>query len=345
MDESNLRVELESVKTRLAEMEEERRVDRASQLRTRLQRANNHSRVRLLLFCAALIIPTAVYAAKGGTPLSSNDTLPAHDNGVNTQIAALAAEVDSLKGLIATLQEDMTAVQGEVLTNASSIGDHATDITGLEQKTKYVSVSGTNMYVTGANLSIRNGAGRTPYVNGLGNLIVGYNEVYKTTRTGSHNLVIGSYNSYTSYGGLVAGSMNTVSGIFSSVSGGYKNEASGKYSSVTGGYSNLASGSRSNVSGGYLNLASGTRSSVSGGINNLASGVYSSVGGGNKNTASGTYATVTGGSYNIATGNDASVTGGRENVARGHSSSISGGYTRETSGNYDWTAGSLFEDE
>ena len=63
-------------------------------------------------------------------------------------------------------------------------------VMALQQKTRYVSVSGTEMYVAGANLHIVNGLRATngnpldpdavsPFLtntNGLGNLIIGYNE-------------------------------------------------------------------------------------------------------------------------------------------------------------------------
>jgi len=65
-------------------------------------------------------------------------------------------------------------------------------------------------------------------VNGLGSLIVGYNELGNTlgdARTGPHNVVLGQTNSHTTFGGLLAGRNNTISGVFASVSGGEKNNA------------------------------------------------------------------------------------------------------------------------
>ena len=45
---------------------------------------------------------------------------------------------------------------------------------------------------TGVNVHVRDGSGGTDgAVNGLGNLIVGYNEDSGDTRSGSHNLVVG----------------------------------------------------------------------------------------------------------------------------------------------------------
>jgi hypothetical protein len=44
-------------------------------------------------------------------------------------------------------------------------------------------------------------------VNGLGNVVIGYNEPRGAgdDRSGSHNLVIGSQNNFSSYGGFMAG--------------------------------------------------------------------------------------------------------------------------------------------
>jgi hypothetical protein len=135
----------------------------------------------------------------------------------------------------------------------------------------------TTLRITGINVQVVNGEGTTNTTNGLGNLIVGYNELGNPNgdeRTGSHNLVTGQANSFSSYGGLVAGQSNTVSGPWSSVSGGWKNTASGYSSTVSGGLFNTASGNRSSVSGGFDNTASGQYSSVSGGSSRSAHGGF-----------------------------------------------------------------------
>ncbi|MDO8881099.1 MAG: cell wall-binding repeat-containing protein [Coriobacteriia bacterium] len=194
-------------------------------------------------------------------------------------------------------------------------------------------LAGPHVIFTGANVHVRSGAGQTFNANGRGNLILGYNEMRasaETERTGSHTLVVGPGHNWTSWGGLVAGSRNTVSGSHSSVSGGYNNTASGSYSSVNGGFSNTASGLYSSVNGGFSNIALGERSSVSGGSNNAASGSYGSVSGGRLNAASGSYS---------------SVNGGSNNAAVGSYSSVSGGLDRTVTGAYDWRAGGLFQDE
>lgn len=171
---------------------------------------------------------------------------------------------------------------------------------------EHFSREGNELFITGANLHIVNGLGATngnpafpsaidPAVtmtNGLGNLIIGYNELrgnVSDERPGSHNLVVGRQNSFSSFGGLVAGRLNSALGPYSTVSGGQQNTAGGPSSSVSGGAGNLATGLAASVSGGVSNTASAQQSSVSGGQQNTASGVNSSVSGGLTRSAPGTH--------------------------------------------------------
>mgnify|MGYP001816842319 CR=1 FL=1 len=183
----------------------------------------------------------------------------------------------------------------------------------------------------GVNVQIVNGTGTTDgEASGTGNLIIGYNESREASgqpvdcpdesgcdrRGGSHMLVIGEANNYTSdsYAGMVVGAWN---------------ETSAPFAVVSGGVSNIASGEGASVSGGGWNTASGVGASVSGGIQNTASGEIASVSGGELNSASGQFS---------------SVSGGDSNTASGHAASVSGGDGRIASGDYDWTAGDLWQD-
>jgi len=205
------------------------------------------------------------------------------------------------------------------------------------------------------NVRIVNGTGTTDgTVNGLGNLIVGYNESRGATddRSGSHNIVGGIRNNYSSYGGLVVGYMNTISGACATVSGGHENTADGETASVSGGVQNIASGLLASVSGGAANTASGDNSSVSGGDHNLAYSHYSSILGGEYNVAgitSGGHdesqkATVSGGNANTANGPVAHISGGRDNIATGWYSVVSGGASRSVLNTDDWRAGGYFQE-
>ncbi|MCW3029144.1 MAG: hypothetical protein JWN81_2355 [Solirubrobacterales bacterium] len=146
------------------------------------------------------------------------------------------------------------------------------------------------------NLQVVNGEAKTASINGEGNLVIGYDEnASKHEQTGSHDLILGDEQTFTSYGGILAGEINAVTAPFASVTGGKANTASGEGSSASGGQHNVASGFDSSVSGGQLNEA-GFISSVSGGaLNRATTGGTSWVGGGRQNTATGAFASIFGG--------------------------------------------------
>jgi hypothetical protein len=186
--------------------------------------------------------------------------------------------------------------------------------------------------ITGANLRLVNGLRATATANGLGNLLVGYNEPRQggNVETGSHNVVVGQGHNFSSFGGLVVGRQNEISGAFAAISGGFDNTASGASAAVSGGIFNRASGASAAISGGFDNTASANATSVCGGQGNTARGESATVSGGHGNTASGPTAAISGGEANTASGFTASVSGGRNHTARG---------------DFDWVAGLLFADE
>jgi hypothetical protein len=202
---------------------------------------------------------------------------------------------------------------------------------------------------SGANVQVVSGAAKETEINGLGNLVVGKDEE-PGAQTGSNNLILGTFKqSFTSYGGLLAGARNTVSAgsatasggehnvakaAAASVSGGEYGTASGLRASVNGGYDNTASNEGASVSGGQVNSASGLGAAVSGGIVNVASGTGTWVSGGAENIASEDFATVSGGFLNTASGFGASVAGGSANTAHGEAASVLGGEKNTATGNY-----------
>ena len=130
-------------------------------------------------------------------------------------------------------------------------------VRALEGKLTHVtSVTGAGglpeVRITGANLRLVNGLQATATANGLGNLLVGYNEPRQggNVETGSHNVVVGQGHNFSSFGGLVVGRQNEISGTFAAVCGGHGNTASGHTAAISGGQANTASGFTSAVSGG-----------------------------------------------------------------------------------------------
>ena len=175
---------------------------------------------------------------------------------LQAQINALQAQMGALQGQMATLQQ---AHMAQMATLQSLINGVAADIPDC-MTTALGAGAVDDVIFKGCNVHVQNGHGGTDSSNGVGNLIIGYNEIGGSgspARSGSHNVVIGPGHSYSSYGGLVTGWGNTVSGEYSSVSGGQFNKASGWTASVSGGSYNVASGYAASVSGGQDNTASG----------------------------------------------------------------------------------------
>jgi prophage DNA circulation protein len=200
---------------------------------------------------------------------------------VQQTIAALTAKVDqlmidntSLRNALATAQGNISTMQGTVNTMQGTVDTMKVSVETLDKKTadiipdlgKYIKVdtnvlngvTGPHILITGANVHVRSGSGFTDdninvggTLKGLGNLIIGYNESPAAlSRAGSHNLVGGSLNSFSSFGGMVFGIRNTLSGQYATIASGDTNTASGVAASVLGGNQNRATGSNSTVYGG-----------------------------------------------------------------------------------------------
>jgi hypothetical protein len=221
---------------------------------------------------------------------------------------------------------------------------------------------------SGVNLQVVSGAGTTDGTpNGRGNVIVGYNERRNDEtddRSGSHNLILGRENTFSSFAGIVGGQGNTATSWYASVLGGFDNTAAGAWSVVSGGQENRAASPVSTVGGGTGNtaraissavcggdgnIASGFGATVCGGAANAAAGLFSSVSGGQHNRSDGTAASVSGGGGefasdgNRASGDHSVVSGGASNHAGGDASVIGGGSDRAVEGPEDWRAGDLFQ--
>ncbi len=178
---------------------------------------------------------------------------------------------------------------------------------------------------SGLNVQIVDGLAATSAVNGTGNLVLGYDENPSGRKqTGSHDLIVGEDNGYTSYGQLVAGYDDQVTDSYATAIG-LGNLASG-YASLAAGHGNTASGSESTVAGGQSNHASGPESSIAGGAFNTAGGTYGVVAGGCSNLAGSGTVTVNADCKSTKTfaGDFASVTGGAGNQATAIDSAVSG---------------------
>lgn len=137
-----------------------------------------------------------------------------------------------------------------VVTLEKRIAELEKTINDLKTTFKGVQRKGSNLVFNNMNVQITNGKGSTSAINGRGNLIVGYNESRGAdSRKGSHNVIVGGKNNFSSFGGIVGGYNNSLSGEYSFIGGGHNNNASGEYSAITGGAKNNAKGTYSSING------------------------------------------------------------------------------------------------
>lgn len=223
--------------------------------------------------------------------------------------------------------------------------------------------------ISDLNVQIVNGLNSTETINGLGNLIIGYNElqISNNNRTGSHNLIAGSNNDYTNYASIVAGLNNVALSNYSAILSGTENTVNANGSCVVGGSENIVSPKPNNgfpasiIVGGQWNNTTSDHCVIIGGgfniIDGLSPGINSGrwsviVGGGgvtatNGNLMQGAMSVIVGGGKQLITDvvSSSIIVGGRENVITGTGCVISGGFQRNLSGLNDWAAGSLYEDD
>ena len=177
-------------------------------------------------------------------------------------------ELTNLQGNVGFLDEQLETLA------TSPIFDLGAYISVVDSHEFINGLIGPHVIFEGVNVHVRNISGSTDgYPDGLGNLLVGYNEepdnMQEWLRSGSHNLIVGPKHTYTGYGSFIAGFGNgtIIHGPYATVTGGQNNQATGLASTVSGGYSNNAGNDFSTVSGGELNRAIYDYSTVSGGFN------------------------------------------------------------------------------
>jgi len=218
--------------------------------------------------------------------------------GVAFGKSPLEERVTKLEDKVMTLETNAAASESKIAALETKGAATESKVAALEAKLKGVTrtesgVAGKpTIQFSGVNVQVVNGEGKTATTNGEGNLVIGYDESPSQPppeQTGSHNLILGEQQSFTSYGGILAGFDNTISGPFASVSGGALNTAGGEGASVSGGALNLAIGEGTSVSGGGFNTANGAGASVSGGAANQARGAFSSIFGGHLLEATGEF--------------------------------------------------------
>ena len=248
----------------------------------------------------------------------------------------------------------------------SRIRDLEASLVTLRQLNGVLTVENVNdvrtVRLTGVNFQVVNGLNRTESVNGAGNILIGYDEpstfeftaplcssararngalitteaecltaggVFGTQhKSGSHNLVLGTQNGYSSFAGIVAGRLNYSNEMYGSVLGGADNRASGRFSAILTAQGSTVRGNNAAILGGIGGQANGSHSTVLGGVGNVAAGLQAIVVGGERNEAPGEKSVVLGGFRNTVSGRQATLSGGRVNTVSGQAASLLGGANR-----------------
>ena len=223
---------------------------------------------------------------------------------------SLPSILEQLAELLVAQQEQIASLEEQLLGQEQAIASLA-PLLSLVPVAERSSFGQDTWNLSGLNVRLDNGAGTTYGAsNGLGNLILGYNEsegghrdaegnfMDGEVRVGSHNLVVGAGHTYGSNGSLLGGYNNSLFGQGSAILSGQASLATGTWSAILGGLDNRATATNTCISGGHSNTASGDRASVSGGLLNISSGIATSILGGQYMQVSEQYETASG-QYNI----------------------------------------------
>jgi hypothetical protein len=293
-------------------------------------------------------------------------TVPAHaEVQLHTFQAGERARASDVNGNFNALKVAVEAVErrnAELTNRIRDLEAAVANLRGLNGVLSIETINGAKtVRLSGVNLQVVNGLNRTESVNGAGNVIIGYDEPNTSTtrqicsfahntagfvindqagclaaggvfsaqhKSGSHNLVLGVANGYSSFGGIVSGRVNYINENSASAIGGVDNRASGRFSGIFAGQGHLTLESGGAILGGIGGQALGHLSTIVGGAGNIAAGENATISGGERNKASGRTSAVNGGLLNTASGQSSTVVGGRNNTASGLRSSLFGGDSR-----------------
>src|ERR1039458_1361540 len=153
---------------------------------------------------AVLVVVVAMLAWTGAASADSPVSLcvpSAGGQAVTTPTSGACPSGSALKSLAS--ESDLEAAKARISALESLlIGVTRSPINGR-----------TTLRISGENVQIVNGSGSETTTNGLGNLVVCYNDA-PTSQSGSHNLILGHGQTATSWGSLVGWQHNKSTGAF-----------------------------------------------------------------------------------------------------------------------------------
>jgi hypothetical protein len=263
------------------------------------------------------LMEEALEASNSVQNLAINE-LEEMDTELRVTLDDVSAEMETNTSNINVLQVDvgdastgLNALNTTVEAQGLHLDDFEVRVSRGDELMAFVQIdSRGDVVFSDTNLVVTNGSGSTQSTNGKGNLIMGYNAYTDEERTGSHNIIVGDNNTFTSTASLIVGDDHSLAGHGSAIIGGELNLLSGDASVIIGGYTTDIAANLATALGGAHNTVTGTYATAIGGYSNTASGDFSTAGPGRENTASGEYSSVLGGALNSAIGLSSSVSGG-----------------------------------
>lgn len=225
----------------------------------------------VLCFLGGVVVTLAFLGSCGGGSGSSAKTAVA-DAGMLARIVALEARP------IVTQEEHAILARMHLVEEPMGSFFLCSEDGPNDPCTRQTVAMAPTIRFEGVNVQVVNGTGLTEEPNGLGNLIIGYQEprcCYEgnacwdsesNERGGSHNLVVGSRNNYKGTATLVAGDFNGTWEDRAVCVGGSFNLAFQEATAVVGGQHNHAFGELAAVLGGRQNSACEDFQAVAGGV-------------------------------------------------------------------------------
>jgi hypothetical protein len=206
-------------------------------------------------------------------------------------LQAQIAQLTQLQTQVAQLQAQVAALQQSPV---QAIAPYVSIDFNIEN-----GVVGPNITFHGANIHVVNGSGSTNATNGLGNLIIRYDEAPTTlagARGGSHNLVMGTGNKFTTWApsGIVNGDGNMINGQECVILTGNNNRVTGNLTAGNSAYGVI-------VTGYNQQIFDGQGAAIVGGTNNDVENFNSVILGGNANGNAGILSVILGGGNNVVT--------------------------------------------
>ena len=296
------------------------------------------------------------------TPSSSgNDTADAdhtHDD-LEARLEAVEAALSDASST-AALEEQVVGLEENLMETQAQLEDAQEALALVNALLPLLSVEagdhGPVVLLSGANLQVVNGEGSTETVNGLGNVIIGYDEATTDTevedvKEASHSIIAGKGHRYEGYGGIITGEENYLQGNNSVILATTGSSSASDFTVILAGYGHEISAL---AGGAILGGANHHISSLSSGVivsgNNHTLGAPDSsdgdgtanhifIGGGVSGVATADYATVLGGSESTVTGEQGTVVGGESGWAAGQASLVAGGSGSKASGYASLSAG------